>query len=88
MDQSEALGHFAAWAKQTISLAISIRDDQSRRQLDNVETIKLAGSEAHHLTDELWEQARSECGSNATFNETMLTYACKVFEWCHKHMNP
>jgi hypothetical protein len=83
----EALGMLASWARQTIVFAITIRDDDTSKNVRDPEVVKRAGREAQYLTNELWKKAAKDFGSNSPIGELSLAYARLVFDWCHQYIH-
>ena len=81
--QREQLGNVAAWARQAIAFAMSIRNSATTSSFDDPEICRLGAQEAEHLTQEIWEEAATE---SATLSEAVIVYAEKVFDWCYTHM--
>ena len=79
----EQLGDVAAWARQTIAFAMSVRSSATSSSLDDPDVCRLAAQEAAHLTNDIWEEAAKEC---ATLPEAVMVYAEKIFDWSYKHM--
>jgi hypothetical protein len=83
-EERESVGMAAAWARQSIAFAFSVRNSATTKSLNDRETAILAKQEADHLTDDLWNEVARDCD---TVPEGIIRYAEKVFGWCHKHMN-
>ena len=81
----DMLGTVAAWARQTIAFAISVRNSATTSSLDDEGQARVAGQEADRLTDDIWYEAAQE---SKTLSEAVVVYAAKVFAWCYTHMNP
>src|SRR3954468_20576003 len=81
--EREQLANIAAWARQAIAFAMSIRNSATTSSFDDPKICRLGAQEAEHLTEEIWEEAAAEC---ATLSEAVIVYAEKVFDWCYVHM--
>jgi hypothetical protein len=79
----EQLGNVAAWARQTIAFAISVKNSATTNSLADPNVCRLAAQEAEHLTNDIWEVTAKECD---TLPEAAIVYAEKVFNWSYKHM--
>jgi hypothetical protein len=85
-DERATLNQAAAWARQSIAFAFSIRSDDAHGGMD----AKKAGrafTEAGHLSNDLWEAAKKDCGHGASLDEVIAKYSRDVFDWCYRHMN-
>jgi hypothetical protein len=85
--QRAVLSETAAWARQAMAFAIQVRDHETHKRLDDPDTVKAALTEAHKMTENLWESTVSELGSTDDFNDAIVEYVRRVFTWCDKHMS-
>ena len=75
------------WARQTIAFAISIRADETGKNLDDPESRRLVASGALDEASDLWEATLRDAPTDADYATLILAYSRKVFSWCDRHIN-
>src|SRR4029079_1207626 len=81
-------GPAMAWARQTISFALSIRSEDVGRPLDAQQIANLGTGEAEAVAQELWRAALQECGSRLDAGRIQTLLSRQVFSWAGKHRTP
>ena len=76
-----------SWARQTIAFAISIRADETGKDLDDPESRRLVALGALDEASDLWQATLRDALSDADYATLMLAYSRKVFSWCDRHIN-
>jgi hypothetical protein len=75
------------WARQTIAFAISIRADDTGKDLDDPERRRLVATGAFDEASDLWVATVRDAPTDADYATLVLAYSRKVFSWCDRHIN-
>jgi hypothetical protein len=85
--EDEAKEVLFSWARQTIAFAISVRADETGKDLDDPESRRLVALGALDEASDLWQATLRDALSDADYATLMLAYSRKVFSWCDRHIN-
>lgn len=85
--EQHAFDTATAWARQSIAFAMSLRDTDTKGQVEDDESIHWMLVEADHLTNDLWESCLTTCPDNAALPTLLTAYSRNIFDWCYKHMH-
>jgi hypothetical protein len=83
----EAKAVLFSWARQTIAFAISIRAEETGKNLEDPASRRLVALGALDEASDLWVAALRDAPSDADYDTLMLAYSRKVFAWCDRHIN-
>ena len=72
------------WGRQTIAFAMSLRAIDLGKSLDDPEQVRLAGREAHEITNKLLADAHKECGGDPV--RIWQPFARTVLAWVDEHL--